>query len=1072
MMRHLLGPLLISLAVPLSAGKRSSNLWRHIPDPYSVHPLGTADANSRPTVAKHFHFDIELAEKLFLHDGGIIDIPIVYGKEREFEIVEFRLKDTTLLTMEEGLAKKFPKIKTYHAKQIGGNMSAEFDIGHHGFHAQIFSVGTGLIYIDPFSRGKRDLYSLYTYREFMESTKRPKDHKCGTVHDDDHGSHSHIHDHMHLTKQISAKLQDLQGTISTPSSSKIRTYRIALVANGEYSNFHGNTIASVSSALVTAMNRVNGIYKREVGVIMTLIANNNQLICLNLCASLTNGGNYLNEIGPFIDSRGILSSEYDIGHGFSTGAGGVAGLGVVCTNIKYLGVTGSGVPTNDAYWVDYVSHEIGHQFNGDHTFNGARLSCGTQRASSNAYEPGSGSTIQAYAGICAADNLQTNSDPYFHLASLEQFQIFIESGFGSTCGSHVDSANNIPTVTVGTPSMTIPRNQPFRLDIGSSGDTDSSDFLAYCWEQIDLGPQAVLESPSGTNTPRFRSYSPTFDTFRWVPLLNNVLAGATSNAEQLPTASGILKFAVTVRDHWNPNFDLGIGTWNADKMTISVNNVGPLTVTNPSSSTTWTEGASRTISWNVASTSSIASTIDIAISLDNGATFSTTLASGVSNTGSHTFSTFCTGIGISGASYSGYLMIRSSPINGNYWYAVSPLMTFAGSPACSATSRPTNYPTPAPFTGPPTLLPTATPPTPAPTPVQLVKVEFTCDFASVSYPSIIGDNTAFTAFESSVKNTVSLAAFNTSSRTNDVVVRYVRRTTPGIDTGITMSAHADFQPGSEESLTSSFLSTLQTNPQSVFSSSNMWDTSTYGSVSNVEAYRDTVTAPQEACTVTSNNKCHFVAWEPWHGGFTQSLSGVRPSDQVIFYWTGDESVHQFLTQLAYQNCDFSSAPKLTSAADELNRHYTWTAPSVTSDTEYYFGANNSTNHTSIGSFCLEGLKIAITVSLGSSGGGGGNGNNAGIIAGAVIGVIVGLIIIGVFIWYCSSSKKESQAQTIPAKHFRTKTRKPSARGKSPVNAVPMGVALPPGWTMHYSDGGIPYYHNARTGESRWEQPRF
>src|SRR5690606_19435271 len=184
----------------------------------------------------------------------------------------------------------------------------------------------------------------------------------------------------------------------------------------------------------------------------------------------------------------VGASNYDIGHVFGTNSGGVAGLGVVCNNnYKSWGVTGSGAPIGDPFDIDYVAHEMGHQFGARHTYNSEQNSCGYgNRSATDAYEPASGSTIMAYAGICPPENLQFNSDAYFHANSLDEISAYITTGYGAICpivASTGNIPNNYPSISA---TYYIPHSTPFELEAPLVVDATASEVL-YCWEQWDLG---------------------------------------------------------------------------------------------------------------------------------------------------------------------------------------------------------------------------------------------------------------------------------------------------------------------------------------------------------------------------------------------------------------------------------------------------------------------------------------------------------------------------------------------------------------------------------------------------------
>ncbi|MFM9055880.1 MAG: reprolysin-like metallopeptidase, partial [Bacteroidota bacterium] len=365
-------------------------------------------------------------------------------------------------------------------------------ITEHGLHAMVLSP-RGDVYLDPLNPGDRINHLVYYKGDFRPN--RP--FECAT-------------DDQELYKEIKQKLKlgSGGGSVLRTHGTQLRNYRLAMAATGEYTAYHGGTKSSALSAIVVSMNRVNGIYEKEVAVRMTLIPNDTLII-------YTNGSTdpYTNNDGSTMLGENITncnsvigSANYDIGHVFSTGGGGVAYLGVPCTSNKAGGVTGSGSPVGDAFDVDYVAHEIGHQFGGQHTFNSVTGSCGGgNRSSGSAYEPGSGITIMAYAGICGADNLAPNSIAYFHTHSFDQIVNYITTGSGNTCPTTTATSNTPPSATPAGLAYTIPFQTPFELS--ATGSDANGDAITYSWEEYDLGPSGTWNAPSG-NAPLFRPFPP------------------------------------------------------------------------------------------------------------------------------------------------------------------------------------------------------------------------------------------------------------------------------------------------------------------------------------------------------------------------------------------------------------------------------------------------------------------------------------------------------------------------------------------------------------------------------------
>jgi hypothetical protein len=539
---------------------------------------------------------------------GVIALPLPDGTFSTFRFVESPV-------MAPELAARFPEIKTFVGQGIEKpGVTVRFDSTPSGFHAQILSP-EGASYIDPYVRGNSTLHACYFKRDYKTAAK---EFQCLASENDTK---------MRAVAAQSPSLVSLNGNL--------RTYRLACAATGEYTSYYGGTVAAGMSGVVTAINRVTGIYETELGIRLVLVGNNNLLVYTNSATDPYTDGNpsaLLSQNQSNLDAI-IGNANYDIGHVFGTGGGGLASVGVVCVSgLKAHGETGVYPPTGDAFWVDYVAHEMGHQFGATHSFNATNGGCNGNRCASTAYEPGSGSTIMAYAGVCGSDNLQPHSSPYFHAASFEQIMDFVTSGAGSAGGMGTITGNHTPVISAGA-SYTIPAGTPFVLS--ASGSDPDGDVLTWCWEERDLGPATSLSAADNGSSPLFRSFVPTTNPSRTFPQLSDILNNTTSAGERLPSTNRTMNFRVTARD----NRAGGGGVATGDSQVTVVASAGPFRVTAPTNGVSWS--GQGTVTWNVAGTASApvsAANVNIFLSTDGGQTFPLLLASNVPNTGSATVS--------------------------------------------------------------------------------------------------------------------------------------------------------------------------------------------------------------------------------------------------------------------------------------------------------------------------------------------------------------------------------------------------------------------------------------------------
>lgn len=566
------------------------------------------------------------------HAALELDLPLANGEMMTFVVVEASV-------MMPKLQAKYPQIRSYQA--VGKDnpaYTARLDCNTLGFFARM-RTPEGLMHISPYAIGQDQYYMSFFRKDYLVDENSHK--SCGN------GGHIDFENPIN-GDAIRESLDGTEPFLETKIAGTVihRTYRLAIATTAQYTNSSAvGGVAGAISRITTATNTMNEIYQREVATTFVLIDDLESIIQTDENTQpydnsiIALGGELL---GPnhaaLVDILGV--DGFDIGHIFTVpctdGVLGIARLGSLCNdNSKGAGVTCG--YTNDIILMatETMAHEIGHQFNATHTWNNCGANNVDNWSSGTAYEPGSGTTIMSYAGVCGNQNVQFRNDTYFHVGSLLQMKNFLNSS-GSTCAGDGGVDNDIPSITHNyNNGFYIPINTPFELT--AEGSDPNGDQLFYNWDQVNKFPnQTPLGGQEGTS-PSFRSLPPGESPTRVFPNMLSIILNNTFNQddELLPSYSRNLKFRCVVRDG---NTDASGVAWTNEISFEATDAAGPFSVTMPNTgSEDWEVGSEVEVQWDVANTDMApvnCETVDILLSDNNGFDFNIPLVEGVPNNGS------------------------------------------------------------------------------------------------------------------------------------------------------------------------------------------------------------------------------------------------------------------------------------------------------------------------------------------------------------------------------------------------------------------------------------------------------
>ena len=542
----------------------------------------------------------------------------------------FSLEPVSVLSAE--LSKRFPKIKTFIGwSESRPNVKMRMSSTPMGVSVWLRLPDGDDFFIQPVNNNKQ-----FHYAYLKDKSGNTIPFECKTeIHE--------THKNEHTETSVASRQQ---------ASAFLKTYRLAVASTGEYTNYwgddddtNGTNSEDALAAVVSTINRVNEVFETDFQVRLELVSDASLLYPDEATDPFTTNLN--SELQSTLNNITIFgAANYDVGHLFAYGsANGNAGcIGCICVDSSkgsafssHPFVDSFGGPfDNDYFDVDYVAHELGHQFGAYHTF-----SFQTEGTGVNA-EPGSGSTIMGYAGITGGDDVQQHSDPYFHYFSIQNVRNHIDNE--ALCAVETLISESVPSVEAGD-DFTIPKTTPYELK--ASINNEAGYKHTYNWEQLDSGQSGSSNfGPTATSGPQLRSVAPVLSNKRMIPNTAQVLTGeltqtnpsTASSWETLSSVGRTMNWGVTLRSVPQTSIaEEGTVVAQDTRQITIASNAGPFVVqSQQSAGLIWEGGSRQTIQWDVANTDIApvnTATVSIYLSEDGGLTYPIELITGTPNDG-------------------------------------------------------------------------------------------------------------------------------------------------------------------------------------------------------------------------------------------------------------------------------------------------------------------------------------------------------------------------------------------------------------------------------------------------------